>query len=44
VRGLQLSHVTFMLDLPDSRPSIITTDVEGLVMDHVDTPDGLGSR
>ena len=44
VRGLQLSHVTFMPDQPDSRPSIITTDVEGLVMDHVDTPDGLGSR
>ncbi len=44
VRGLQLSHVTFMLDQPDSRPSIITTDVEGLVMDHVDTPDGLGTR
>ena len=44
VRGLHLSHITMKLDQPDSRRSIIVDDVEDLVADHVDTPDGLGQQ
>ncbi len=40
VRGLQLSGITISLQQPDSRPCIITTDVEDLRTDQVRTPEG----
>lgn len=40
VKGLTLSNVDFMLEQPDVRPCVITTDVEGLHVRDVKTPDG----
>ena len=40
VKGLYLSDVTFMLDSPDSRPCILTDDVEDMRMREVRTPEG----
>ena len=37
VDGLQLRDVTMKLDQPDSRPAIITSDVNGLKMENVQT-------
>ena len=39
VRGLYVSDVTIRLDQPDSRPCIITSDVEDLHLHRVDTPE-----
>ena len=41
VKGLHLSNITIKLDQPDSRPCLLTPDVEDLHIDHLDTPDGL---
>ena len=40
IKGLVLSDVTFMLDNPDSRPCILTDDVEDVRMRDVRTPEG----
>ena len=40
VKGLHLSNITIRLDQPDSRPCILTPDVEDLHIDHLDTPEG----
>ena len=42
VKGLQLCNVTMMLENADSRPSIITDDVEDLLFINVITPDNKG--
>ena len=40
VKGLVLNDVNFMLDNPDSRPCILTDDVEEVRMREVRTPEG----
>jgi polygalacturonase len=37
VKGLRLSDVSFDVEQPDERPSMIFNDVDGLEMDHVKT-------
>ncbi len=39
VRGLELNNVTIKVDKPDSRPCVITKDVEDCVFTNVTTPE-----
>ena len=39
VRGLELNNVTIKVDKPDSRPCVITMDVEDCVFTNVTTPE-----
>jgi hypothetical protein len=38
VRGLILRNVSFTYDHPDPRPPVVAYDVDGLELDHFDTP------